>query len=104
MVTGLDEACAALPAASTLRSERILDPELVERVETCREQVTVQKRILELEMDVPTHTRHIPMVYRLNTTARRLAWAAAPCASALLQSATPRYGRSEAFAEGECWE
>ena len=48
----LDEACAALPSASTLRSEGILDPKLVERVEACRERATVQKRILEREMEV----------------------------------------------------
>lgn len=51
MVTVLDEACAALPDAPTLRAKGIT-PELVERVEACRERSTVQKRILEREMEV----------------------------------------------------
>jgi indoleamine 2,3-dioxygenase len=51
VVTVLDEACAALPTAHTLHAEGI-DPKLVESVEACRERSTVQKRVLEREMEV----------------------------------------------------
>ncbi|KAF8581757.1 hypothetical protein K439DRAFT_1635926 [Ramaria rubella] len=51
VVMVLDEACAALPSASSLLAQRI-DPELVNRVEACRERSAVQKRVLEREMEV----------------------------------------------------
>lgn len=51
MVTVLDEACNVLPSSIDILAQG-LGEELAQKVEACRQRSTIQKRVLEREMEV----------------------------------------------------